>query len=130
MQLEAAPPLAKPDVDSSPSQHFATCDTLKQRTQLSHVLAPEHDVVRNGCFKPPNLGIIYYMAKVASRHPLRLISKETTACQCRRPGFHPWTGMIPWRRVWLPTPVFLPGGLQSIGSQRVRHELQQNEKNR
>ena len=37
---------------------------------------------------------------------------------------------IPWRRAWQPTPVFLPGespwteepgGLQSMGSQRVRH---------
>ena len=23
--------------------------------------------------------------------------------------FHPWIGRIPWRRVWQPTPVFLPG---------------------
>ena len=22
--------------------------------------------------------------------------------------FDPWVGMIPWRREWLPTPVFLP----------------------
>ena len=29
--------------------------------------------------------------------------------QCRRPGFSPCTGKIPWRREWLPTPVFLPG---------------------
>ena len=29
--------------------------------------------------------------------------------QCRRPGFDPWVGKIPWRREWLPTPVFLPG---------------------
>ena len=37
---------------------------------------------------------------------------------------------IPWRRAWQPTPVWLPGdsswteepgGLQSIASQRVRH---------
>jgi len=49
--------------------------------------------------------------------------------QCRRPEFFPWVGKIPWRRAWKPTPVFLPGespwteepgGLQSIGSQRVR----------
>ena len=31
--------------------------------------------------------------------------------QCRRPGFDPWLGKIPWRREWLPTPVFLPGEL-------------------
>ena len=23
--------------------------------------------------------------------------------------FNPWVGKIPWRRTWLPTPVFLPG---------------------
>ena len=26
-----------------------------------------------------------------------------------RPRFDPWVGKIPWRRAWLPTPVFLPG---------------------
>ena len=25
-------------------------------------------------------------------------------------GFDPWVRQIPWRREWLPTPVFLPGG--------------------
>ena len=29
--------------------------------------------------------------------------------QCRRPGFDPWVGKIPWRKEWQPTPVFLPG---------------------
>ena len=28
--------------------------------------------------------------------------------QCRRPGFDPWVGKIPWRRKWQPTPVLLP----------------------
>ena len=46
--------------------------------------------------------------------------------QCGRPGFDPWVGKIPWRRAWLPPPVFLPGAspwteepgrLQSMGSQ-------------
>ena len=32
--------------------------------------------------------------------------------QCRKPGFEPWLGKIPWRREWLPTPVFLPGKSQ------------------
>ena len=32
--------------------------------------------------------------------------------QCRRPGFDPWVGKIPWRRKRPATPVFLgfPGG--------------------
>ena len=43
-----------------------------------------------------------------------------------------WVGEIPWRRKWQPTPVFLPGkkipwteepgGLQSMGLQRVGHD--------
>ena len=46
--------------------------------------------------------------------------------QCRRPGFDPWVGKIPWRRAWQPTLILLPGespwteepgGLQSIRSQ-------------
>ena len=31
--------------------------------------------------------------------------------QCRKPGFDPWVGNIPWRRKWQPTPVFLSGVL-------------------
>ena len=34
---------------------------------------------------------------------------KNLAYQCRRPGFNPWFGKIPWRRKWQPTPVFLPG---------------------
>jgi len=58
-------------------------------------------------------------------------SGEESACQCSRHKWHkfnPWVGRILWRRAWKPTPVFLPGewtaepgGLQSVGSQRVRH---------
>ena len=29
--------------------------------------------------------------------------------QCRRPGFDPWVGKIPWRGKWQPTAVFLLG---------------------
>ena len=31
--------------------------------------------------------------------------------QCRRSGFNPWIRKIPWRREWLPTPIFFPGEL-------------------
>ena len=37
------------------------------------------------------------------------ISDQESTCQCRRLGFDPWGGKIPWRRKWQPTPVFLPG---------------------
>ena len=29
--------------------------------------------------------------------------------QCRRPGYDPWVGKIPWRREWQPAAVFSPG---------------------
>ena len=40
--------------------------------------------------------------------PWWLNGKES-ACQCRRHGFHPWVGKIPWRRKWQPTTIFLSG---------------------
>ena len=41
----------------------------------------------------------------------RWLSDKEPACQCRRCGFSPWVGKIPWRRTWQPTPVSLPGEL-------------------
>ena len=61
-------------------------------------------------------------------------SGEEPACQCRRCKrcrFDPWVRKISWRTAWQPTPVFMPGesprteepgGLQSMGSQRVGHD--------
>src|SRR5574337_85568 len=43
------------------------------------------------------------------------LSKKVVEERCAVPlvitegGFGPWVGMIPWRRKWKPTPVFLPG---------------------
>ena len=47
-----------------------------------------------------------------------------SACNAGGPGFDPWVGKIPWRREWLPTPVFWPGEFheQSTASQRVGHD--------
>ena len=57
--------------------------------------------------------------------PRWLSGKEST-CQYRRCRFDPWVGKIPGRGKRQPTPVFVkiprteePGGLQSMGSQRV-----------
>ena len=50
---------------------------------------------------------------------------------CRRWGIDSWVGEDPWRRAWQSTPIFLPGespwteepgGLQSMGLQRVGHD--------
>ena len=50
--------------------------------------------------------------------------------QCKRPGFSPWVGKIPWIREWQPTAVFLPRefhGQRSLAGYspwgcRVRHD--------
>ena len=42
----------------------------------------------------------------------RWCSAKEFVCQCRRCkrwGFNPWVGKIPWSRKWQPNPVFLPG---------------------
>ena len=42
----------------------------------------------------------------------QVCADKESSCQCRRHKrhrFNPWVGKIPWRRVWQPTPVLLPG---------------------
>ena len=34
---------------------------------------------------------------------------KNPSAKCRKHGFSCWVRKIPWRRNWLPTPVFLPG---------------------
>ena len=60
-----------------------------------------------------------------------VVQMVKTCLQCGGPGFNTWFGKILWRRAWQCTPVFLlgespwteePGGLQSMESQRVRHD--------
>ena len=58
--------------------------------------------------------------------------------QCNRPEFDPWVGKIPWRGEWLHSPLHStilvgeipwteePGGLQSMGLQRVRPHWETN----
>ena len=44
------------------------------------------------------------------------LSWQRICLQCRRPGFDPWVGKIPWRRKWQPTPVFWPGEFHGLYS--------------
>ena len=60
---------------------------------------PEHLWKSSYFMSHPNVTIVL---------PWWLSGKESTY-QCRRRGFDPWVGKMPWRRKWQPTPVFLPG---------------------
>ena len=45
----------------------------------------------------------------------------------RETGFDPWVGKIPWRRDWLPTPVFWPGEFHGLYSPWGRKESDMSE---
>ena len=47
--------------------------------------------------------------------------------QCRRPGFDPWVGKIPWRRERLPNPVFWPRGIHELYNPWGHKELDTTE---
>ena len=54
--------------------------------------------------------------------------KNLICLQCRRPGFIPWVGQIPWRRERLTTPVFWSGEFHGLYSPWGRKELDTTER--
>ena len=59
--------------------------------------------------------------------PLQL-SWQRICLQCRRPGFDPWVGKIPWKRERVPTPVFWPGEFHGLDSPWGCKELDTTER--
>ena len=58
-----------------------------------------------------------------------LVAQMVKIClQCKRPGFDPWVGKLPWRRERLPTPVFWPGGFHRLYSPWGYRESDMTEK--
>ena len=53
--------------------------------------------------------ISWIVGKGCLLSPAWWLRGSSVCLQCGRPGFDPWVRKIPWRREWLPTPVFLPG---------------------
>ena len=58
----------------------------------------------------------------------QLVKPDTMHLQCRRPGFDPWVGKIPWRREIRPTPVFWPGEFHGLYSPWGRQESDRTER--
>ena len=62
-------------------------------------------VIKNTCLQIENVIFsLPFYSKWAS-----LVNQTIICLKRRRHGFDPWAGKMPWRRDWLPTPVFLPG---------------------
>ena len=66
----------------------------------------------------------------ASQVVLVVKNLPTNAGRYKKRGFDPWVRKIPWRRIWQPTPVFLPGeshgqrslaGYSPQGQKEFRH---------
>ena len=53
---------------------------------------------------------VYIYIYIYTHTPTFLVALtvKESCLQFRRPEFDPWVRKIPWRREWLPTPVFLP----------------------
>ena len=77
-----------------------------------------------------SLFLFFHLSRFLTGLSLWLSGKESIfdAGDAGELWFDPWVGKMPWRRVWQPTPVFLPGKShgqdpwQSTGSQRVGHD--------
>ena len=65
-------------------------------------------------------GCNYYLPISLSRW----LSWQRICMQCRRPGFDPWVGKIPWKTERLPTPEFWPGEFHGLYSPWGRKETQ------
>ena len=73
----------------------------RKKTELTTGFSNVEDIWQQGRF---------WSGFKKERLPQGLSGKES-ACQCRWPRrcqFNPWVGMIPWKRKWQPTLVFLP----------------------
>ena len=55
--------------------------------------------------------------------PIIYMGKESACLLYGRPRFNAWVGKIPWRREWLPTPVFLPGEVFRYCNMEVTNDL-------
>ena len=58
----------------------------------------------------------FIFSVISLYHRLPLWLRWLRILQCRRPGFDPCIGMLPWRRERLPTPVFWPGEFHGLYS--------------
>ena len=84
---------------------FFSCDSLLSIIKL---IKPLCFMVERCIRNPAIVSFLKWMINNVSTVPWWL-RQWRIRLQCRRPGFHPWVGKIPWRRAWQSTPVFLPG---------------------
>ena len=112
---------------------FGTLWTVGNQAHLSIGFSRQsygvgHHLLLQGIFRTQGSkpGLLHYRHSLPSEppgKPILLLAKtemgfpDGSDCygvrlRCGRPGFSPWVGKIPWRRVWKSTLVLLPGESQ------------------
>ena len=100
---------------------------------LQRTFGGQFEVIYRRCF----VSYMDFIIGICHYYPLGFPggSDGRVCLECWRPGFNPWVRKIPWRRKWKPKKMAThsgilawkipwteaPGGLYSMGSQRVRH---------
>ena len=81
--------------------------------------------------KKLNINVVILSVKVIVRLDFSsgsVIKNLITSRRCKRCGFDPWVGKIPWRRKWQTTPIFLLGKSHGksglVGYSRWAHKSQ------
>ena len=57
----------------------------------------------------PFISPMFINPRICSSEATQMAQWWESVCWCRRCGFDPWVGKIPWRRKCQPTQAFLPG---------------------
>ena len=75
-------------------------DALESKPNKGKFVVPRFTYCHRTCLSPPWLQLKWYSSLVA-----QMVKNQLA---CGRPAFNPYIRKSPWRREWLPTPVFLP----------------------
>ena len=72
------------------------------------ILDPAHWPLWPSCFRASQV-VLVVKDPLASLGDVRDAGSIPGSGRCKRCGFDPWVGKIPWRRAWQSTPVLFPG---------------------
>ena len=125
-------------VRQCPSSCKLSRDRISRRLEPLRIFLTPH-LQAGGLWEPLSLGSLQLSGMNASVYALLHSFRASLVApmvkislQCRRLGFDPWVRKIPWRRkmtthfsvlAWKIPWTEEPGRLQSMGLQRVRHDL-------
>ena len=83
------------------------CKESDMTERLSHTQLTVY--LRKGILCYSSLGFdIVFVTELMFKRASLVSQMVKNLTECRKSGFYPWVRKIPWRRAWLPIPVFFP----------------------